>query len=49
MKKQYFQKIQDYQYDPKRPEFFLVDRECCAQEVAPGLNLYPGTVLGLVT
>ena len=46
MKKQYFQKIQDFQYDPKRPEFFFCSVKNCDQAVAPGLDLFPGTVLG---
>ena len=47
MKRQYFQKIQDFQYDPKRPEFFVCTVKNCDEEVAPGLDLFPGTVLGL--
>ena len=48
MIKQYFAKIQDYQFDPKRPEFFVCDFRSCHDEVAPGLKLVPGTVLGFV-
>ena len=47
MKKQYFQKIQDYQYDPRRPEFFIINSDKCVQEIAPELDLIPGTVLAL--
>ena len=47
MKKQYFQKIQDYQYDPHRPEFFIINSDKCVQEIAPELDLIPGTVLAL--
>ena len=46
MKRQYFQKIQEFQYDPKRPEFFVCSVKNCAQEVAPELDLFPGTILG---
>merc|ERR1711953_237562 len=34
MKRQFFQKIQDYQYDPRRPEFFVVDAKKVDQSVA---------------
>jgi len=47
MKRQYFQKIQDFQFDPKRPEFFVCTVRNCAEEVAPGLDLFPGTILAL--
>jgi len=47
LNRQYFQKIQDYQFDPRRPEFFVVDVKKCSQEVAPDLNLISGTVLAL--
>ena len=47
MKKQYFQKIQDFQYDPRRPEFFIINSDKCVQEIAPELDLIPGTVLAL--